>query len=84
LGRWLAGVPPVRLWLCSDRRVVHIQVWDGNPRMPVRRGDDLEAAGGRGLLLVEALCAKWGAVIPQGSSGKVVWAVCPRPGEQRP
>jgi Histidine kinase-like ATPase domain len=82
-GRWMAGIPPVRLWLGSDKKVVLIQVWDADPRMPTRRGNDLEAEDGRGLLLVEALCEEWGAVVPQGSSGKVVWAVCPRQGEQR-
>ncbi len=30
-GRWTPGLPPVRLWLLSDRRRVVIRVWDSNP-----------------------------------------------------
>ena len=75
-GRWAAGTPPVRLWLSSDSKAVLIQVWDADHRMPVRREtDDLEAESGRGLLLVEALSAEWGAYVSEGSSGKVVWGV---------
>ena len=74
-GRWTPGVPPVRVWLCSDRRSVLVQVWDGNDRKPERKDIDLEAVGGRGLLLVEALSAEWGAYTPEQSTGKVVWAL---------
>jgi anti-sigma regulatory factor (Ser/Thr protein kinase) len=74
-GRWKPGVPPVRLWLYSDRQSVLVQVWDGNDRRPERKEVDLEAAGGRGLLLVEALSAEWGTYVPERSSGKVVWAL---------
>jgi hypothetical protein len=74
-GRWTPGVPPVRLWLCSDKQSVLVQVWDGNDRMPERKDVDLEAVGGRGLLLVEALTAEWGTYAPERSSGKVVWAL---------
>jgi hypothetical protein len=75
LGRWAPGVPPVRLWLCSDERSVLVQVWDANDRRPERKEVDLESVGGRGLLLVEALSAEWGAYVPERSSGKVVWAL---------
>lgn len=75
LGRWIPGVPPVRIWLCSDRRNVLVQVWDGNERRPERKEADLEAVGGRGLLLVEALSAEWGTYTPERSTGKVVWAL---------
>jgi histidine kinase-like protein len=73
-GRWQPGMPPVRLWLSSDTQSVLVQVWDGNNRRPERKAVDLEAAGGRGLLLVEALSAEWGTYTPHRSSGKVVWA----------
>jgi hypothetical protein len=63
-GRWTPGVPPVRLWLCSDKQNV--------------KEVDLEAVGGRGLLLVETLSAKWGTYTPARSSGKVVWALIAR------
>jgi anti-sigma regulatory factor (Ser/Thr protein kinase) len=74
-GRWKPGVPPVRIWLCSDGQSVLVQVWDGNDRRPERNDVDLEAVGGRGLLLVEALSAEWGTYTPERSTGKVVWAL---------
>jgi hypothetical protein len=74
-GLWASGVPPVQLWLCSDKQNILVQVWDGNDRRPERKEVDLEAAGGRGLLLVEALSAEWGTYAPGRSSGKVVWAL---------
>jgi len=74
-GRWTPGVPPVRIWLCSDRQSVLVQVWDGNDRGPERKDVDLEAVGGRGLLLVEALSAEWGTYTPERSTGKIVWAL---------
>ena len=75
-GRWTPGTPPIRLWLCSDRQRVVTAVWDGSDRMPARTvPDDPEAEGGRGLLLVETLSAKWGVHTPARSNGKVVWAV---------
>lgn len=70
-----AEVAPVRLWLGSNGQRVVIRVWDGCPRMPIRRDPESEAEGGRGLLLVESLSAEWGSYRPEGSGGKVVWAV---------
>lgn len=75
-GRWTPGVPPVRLWLSSDGKRVLVQVWDANDRMPVRQEiEDVEAEGGRGLLLVETLSTEWGAYVPEDLGGKVVWGV---------
>lgn len=74
-GRWTPGVPPVRMWLCSDKQSVLVQVWDGSDRRPERKDVDLEAVGGRGLLLVEALSTEWGTYSPERSTGKVVWAL---------
>jgi hypothetical protein len=74
-GQWTPGVPPIRLWLCADGQGVLIQVWDADDRMPEPQGIDLEAESGRGLLLVESLCTEWGAYIPEGGGGKVVWGV---------
>ena len=74
-GRWRSGTPPVRLWLCFDYHQVLVQVWDGHHDLPVRREADPEAAGGRGLLLVDSLSVAWGWYRPMGCSGKVVWAV---------
>lgn len=74
-GRWTPGVPPIRLWLSSDRQRVLMQVWDADDRLPEPQGLDLMAESGRGLLLVESLCTEWGAYAPQGDTGKVVWAL---------
>ena len=73
-GRWTPGVPPVRLWLTSNRQRILVQVWDGNHQPPQVPDADLEAESGRGLLLVGCLSAGWGSYAPEGSSGKVVWA----------
>lgn len=73
-GRWRPGVPPVRLWVCSDKARVLVQVWDGDDRLPEAQGVALLAESGRGLLLVESLSEEWGAYALKGSSGKVVWA----------
>jgi hypothetical protein len=73
-GRWRAGMPPVRLWLYSDKERVVVEVWDGDDRMPEAQDIDLEAESGRGLLLVATLSSEWGIYRPEGASGKVVWA----------
>jgi hypothetical protein len=75
-GRWTPGVPPIRLWLYADKERVLVQVWDGDHRLPERQNVDLEAESGRGLLLIDSLCTEWGSYVPEGESGKVVWAMC--------
>jgi len=60
----------------SDRERVLVQVWDANQQMPEAQEPDQEAEHGRGLLIVESLCAKFGVYRPERSSGKVVWALC--------
>ncbi|MPY42433.1 ATP-binding protein [Streptomyces phyllanthi] len=55
---------------------VRVEVADGSPRLPVMPGDlSMEAEGGRGLLLVEAVADKWG-VEARGGGGKAVWFEC--------
>jgi anti-sigma regulatory factor (Ser/Thr protein kinase) len=78
-GRWRSGVPPVRLWICSDEKSVLVQVWDGDDRMPARRDVGPDAESGRGLLLVEALSAAWGMFVPEGRGGKTIWSIVERP-----
>jgi anti-sigma regulatory factor (Ser/Thr protein kinase) len=56
-----------------------VQVWDGHSHPPVRGEVDEEAEGGRGLLIVEALCDNWGWYWPDGGEqGKWVWAAMVR------
>lgn len=73
-GSWSPGPPPIRLWLQADDTRVLIQVWDANDRMPEGKQPEPITENGRGLLLVEALSTKAGVYVPEGSSGKVVWA----------
>jgi len=77
-GRWRPGMPPVRLWLESDRERVLVEVWDGNDQLPERQEPELDAEHGRGLLIVESLSAKFGVYRPERGGGKVVWALCER------
>ncbi len=74
-GRWTPGVPPVRLWLLSDRQRVVIRVWDSDHQVPRLQDAELDAEDGRGLLLVECLSNDWGSYLAENSSGKVVWAL---------
>jgi anti-sigma regulatory factor (Ser/Thr protein kinase) len=67
-----ASEPPVvRLWLISDQASIVIRVWDASSEMPIRHPARPDAERGRGLLLVEALGADWGAY--RKEDGKVVW-----------
>jgi hypothetical protein len=58
----------------SDKAQVVILVWDASPLPPMRMDADGEAENGRGLMLVEAISARWGWDFPQGIGGKTVWA----------
>ena len=66
---------PIRLWLVSDKAQVVILVWDASPLPPVPIDASGDAENGRGLLLIEALSARWGWDFPPDTGGKVVWAV---------
>jgi anti-sigma regulatory factor (Ser/Thr protein kinase) len=66
----------IRFWLTSDQRSVLIQVWDSGHLHPIVRDSGLDAEAGRGLLLVEALSARWGCYPRGRPDGKIVWALC--------
>jgi anti-sigma regulatory factor (Ser/Thr protein kinase) len=66
--------PYVRLRLRMGTDHVLVQVWDGNPQLPQQQPHDLDAESGRGLEIVAALSARWGAA-PQPFGGKIVWAM---------
>jgi hypothetical protein len=54
-------------------RFLHLSVRDGSPVPPVQTRPDLGTGpGGRGLILVGALAARWGST--PTADGKVVWA----------
>ena len=54
------GLPVVQLHLASDGRQLLVEVSDNDPRPPAPKGADPGRDGGRGLLLVEAVSARWG------------------------
>jgi anti-sigma regulatory factor (Ser/Thr protein kinase) len=67
--------PPVRVRITERERGVLIEVWDGHDSMPepCAGGAGPEVEGGRGLALVAAYAARWGAYRTRGG-GKVTWA----------
>jgi hypothetical protein len=61
---------------------VMVELWDGSPDLPPDVGSDdvdlldLDAEGGRGLLVVSAYAAKHGVTQTSDRRGKTVWALC--------
>lgn len=70
-----ADIPTVRLWLAANQQWVLIQVWDSCQSKPQRQEPALDAEGGRGLLLVQALSTEWGEYVADGWTGKIVWSM---------
>ncbi|MEV5409010.1 ATP-binding protein [Thermopolyspora sp. NPDC052614] len=68
------------LFLDGDDLVV--EVWDPKHEAPKRRDVDVYDEGGRGLWLIESLCAGWGVRWPP-TGGKTVWARLPCSGGRR-
>lgn len=69
-----AGLPVVVVRLGTDGTRVMIEVWDGIAGAPVPEPSGPDDEGGRGLILVEAVCARWNWEAVPGWPGKVVWA----------
>jgi anti-sigma regulatory factor (Ser/Thr protein kinase) len=70
--RPMPPVPPVAIQVEFDGDVVRIAVEDISPEAPVPQDATDDAENGRGLLLVEALSARWG--VRFRVDGKVTWA----------
>ena len=70
------GAPPVRVHVCTDDTTVTVSVSDGAPSRPTPRLPDLDAEGGRGLLLIDLLASAHG--VDADPPGKSVWAALPR------
>jgi anti-sigma regulatory factor (Ser/Thr protein kinase) len=70
----LACVPVVRIWVTSDQTSIVIHVWDASDAMPVRQEAGPSHDRGRGLMIIGALSADWGAY-RKAEGGKVVWAM---------
>ncbi|MQS36694.1 ATP-binding protein [Streptomyces katsurahamanus] len=60
---------------------LRIEVHDASDTLPLLDAPASDATSGRGLLLVEALAAKWG-VSRRDGPGKAVWAEIATPGEE--
>jgi signal transduction histidine kinase len=67
----------VRLAVIGGTSLV-IEVRDRNPEPPVLNDADGDSEGGRGLMIVDALCERWGYYHP-AHGGKAVWAELPIP-----
>jgi anti-sigma regulatory factor (Ser/Thr protein kinase) len=69
----------LRLTYDHDADVVRVEVSDTHPRHPESpepsTEDPADAEGGRGLLIVAAVAARWG-VEERTGPGKTVWAEC--------
>ncbi|MEV6349855.1 ATP-binding protein [Actinoplanes sp. NPDC051851] len=64
---------PMRVLLSVDGATMSIAVRDGSPVLPRFTGPVAPTAyGGRGLLLIDSVAARWGTLALSG--GKVVWA----------
>jgi anti-sigma regulatory factor (Ser/Thr protein kinase) len=68
------GSPPLSLTVTRGTWYLHIAVRDANPAEPRLGGGHVDDGrdGGRGLLVVDALCVAWGCT--PTAQGKVVWA----------
>ncbi|MEU4094531.1 SpoIIE family protein phosphatase [Streptomyces sp. NPDC026673] len=67
----LHGDGPIRLRLIRHMKLA-CEVFDTGPGPPLPRHPDETDEGGRGLVLVGELCARWG--VRRTGDGKIVWA----------
>lgn len=68
------GLPVIHLRLIADQHEIVIEVWDSNPHAPDPKPAAPDEEHGRGLMLVDALCERWGSEAALGRGGKMVWA----------
>jgi anti-sigma regulatory factor (Ser/Thr protein kinase) len=69
------GLAYIHLRLSTDGVTALVEVWDQNFSLPTPTQPDLDDESGRGLLLVEALAARWGWDLASSGRGKIVWAL---------
>jgi len=67
----LHGGAPLEVTVTVEGHRARVEVFDGSPRLPVRRNYSTMSGTGRGLVLVERLATRWG--IDPTPTGKVVW-----------
>ncbi len=78
----LHGGTAIELRCIVDTHGVRVEVRDGSSVLPGPRHYDVTASTGRGIRLVDALAAKWGAHVE--ATGKVVWFELGEPSDPRP
>jgi anti-sigma regulatory factor (Ser/Thr protein kinase) len=70
----------IRVRVLLYQASIVIEVWDGHPGPPVRHDAASDEEGGRGLMIVTALCREWD-YFHTADGGKVVWAELAVPAE---
>lgn len=73
----LEGLAVIRIRLVFTQSGVIVEVWDRDTSLPVQQQSGDDAEGGRGLIIVNALCTRWDS--RRVDDGKVVWGELPRP-----
>ena len=58
-------------WPCADDERLRVEVVDHSERLPALQTPEVDAPGGRGLLIIEALAERWG--VDSRATGKAVW-----------
>jgi len=69
------GLACIHLRLSADRQAALVEVWDENFALPESGQPGLDDESGRGLMLIDALAARWGWDLPATGRGKIVWAL---------
>ncbi|WP_374629027.1 ATP-binding protein [Frankia sp. AgPm24] len=64
----------LRLTVCDA--VLTVEVWDASTALPILSTPAQDQEGGRGLILVDAVCLRWAWYLPL-TGGKVTWAQLP-------
>ena len=72
-----AGSPTVAVTAQLHRDELDLAVYDTAAGTPTVSHPDADSPEGRGLLIVEALCTKWGVRDARDDGGKAVWALLP-------
>jgi anti-sigma regulatory factor (Ser/Thr protein kinase) len=72
------GLACIHLRLSTDGQAALVEVWDENFKLPEPTRARLDDKSGRGLMLVDALAARWGWNLPGSGRGKIVWALVER------
>ncbi len=70
-----SGLACIHLRLSTDQQAALVEVWDENLGLPEPTHPSPDEESGRGLMLVDALAARWGWDLPGSGRGKTVWAL---------